>query len=77
MNLLDVLNIEFPQLPTTIDKRGRLMLYNNLCENIINFAKTNELTPAETCACIYDLLKCYLQKTWKIFLIYLNQQIFG
>ena len=40
MNLLDVLNIEFPQLPTTIDKRGRLMLYNNLCENIINFAKT-------------------------------------
>ncbi len=60
MNLLDVLNIEFPQLPTTIDKRGRLILYNNLCENIINFAKTNELTPAETCACIYDFAKMLL-----------------
>lgn len=57
LNILDVLNIECPQLPTNADKRGRLIFYNNLCENIFQFAEKYDLTPAETCACIYDFAK--------------------
>jgi len=54
MNVLDVLKISLPELPAKSDKRGRLLLYNEINKNIINFAKHNNLTPAETCACIYD-----------------------
>lgn len=61
INLLDALNIELPQVPTNTDKRGRLLFYNNLCENIFTFAKENELTPPEICACIYDFAKMLIQ----------------
>ncbi|WHF52127.1 type I restriction enzyme HsdR N-terminal domain-containing protein [Chryseobacterium gotjawalense] len=61
INLLDALNIELPQLPTSVDKRGRLLFYNNLCENIFKFAEDNELTPPEICACIYDFGKMLIQ----------------
>lgn len=61
INIFDALNIEFPQLPTSVDKRGRLLFYNNLCENIYKFAKENELTPPEICACIYDFAKMLIQ----------------
>jgi hypothetical protein len=54
MKILDVLNISMPELPAKSDKRGRLLLYNNLNTNITKFAKENNLTPEETCACIYD-----------------------
>ncbi|TAE38222.1 MAG: restriction endonuclease subunit R [Sphingobacteriales bacterium] len=54
MKILDVLEIPMPELPTKSDKRARLLLYNSLNENITKFAKNNNLTPEETCACIYD-----------------------
>jgi len=54
MKILDALDIPMPELPAKSDKRGRLLLYNDLNENIIKFAKENNLTPEETCACIYD-----------------------
>lgn len=54
MKILDVLDIPMPGLPAKTDKRGRLLLYNELNKNIANFAQTNNLSPEETCACIYD-----------------------
>lgn len=54
MKILDVLEIPIPELPAKSDKRGRLLLYNELCNNIFDFSKTYELTTEETCACIYD-----------------------
>ena len=54
MKIFDVLGIPMPQLPASTDKRGRLLLYNDICNNIFEFAKENNLTPEETCACIYD-----------------------
>lgn len=54
MKILDVLEIQMPKLPAKTDKRGRLLLYNELSDNIIRYAKENNLTPEETCACIYD-----------------------
>lgn len=54
MKILDVLNIPMPNLPSKSDKRGRLLLYSQINENIKLFARENGLTPAETCACLYD-----------------------
>ena len=54
MKILDVLEIPMPELPAKSDKRGRLLLYNELNKNITKFAVENNLTPEETCACIYD-----------------------
>jgi len=54
MRILDILDIPMPELPAKSDKRGRLLLYNDLNDNIIEFATRNDLTPEETCACIYD-----------------------
>lgn len=54
MKILDVLKIQIPDLPAKSDKRGRLLLYKELNNNIIHFAEENDLTPEETCACIYD-----------------------
>jgi hypothetical protein len=54
MKIFDVLEISLPQLPTKTDKRGRLLFYNDLCNEIFNFKKENGLTTEETCACIYD-----------------------
>lgn len=54
MKILDVLEIPMPQLPASTNKRGRLLFYNDLCDNILKFAEENNLTPEETCACIYD-----------------------
>lgn len=54
MKILDILEIPIPHLPANIDKRGRLLFYNELCENIFKFSRENNLTPEETCACLYD-----------------------
>ena len=54
MKILDVLEIPMPELPAKSDKRGRLLLYNGLNDNINKFSEDNNLTPEETCACIYD-----------------------
>jgi len=54
MKILDVLEIPLPELPAKTNKRGRLLLYNGLNENISKFAEENNLTKEETCACIYD-----------------------
>jgi hypothetical protein len=54
MKIFDVLEIPMPELPSKMDKRGRLLLYNDLNDRIIRFAKENNLIPSETCACIYD-----------------------
>jgi hypothetical protein len=62
MKILDVLDIPMPELPAKTDKRGRLLLYNNLNANIIQFAKENNLTPEETCACIYDFAFMLLEE---------------
>lgn len=54
MKILDVLQIPMPQIPMGADKRGRLIFYNQLCENIFTFSDANSLSSEETCACIYD-----------------------
>lgn len=54
IKILDVLNIKMPDLPVKSDKKGRLLLYNELNNNIKQFSKENDLTIEETCACIYD-----------------------
>ncbi|MFT4015885.1 MAG: hypothetical protein QM668_02885 [Agriterribacter sp.] len=54
MKVLDVLNIPMSELPAKHDKKGRLLLYNELNKSITKFSKENSLTREETCACIYD-----------------------
>jgi hypothetical protein len=54
MKICDVLEIPLPQLPARTDKRGRLLFYNDLCNEIFKFKEENSLTTEETCACIYD-----------------------
>lgn len=54
LKILDVLEIPLPPLPAKTDKKGRLLFYNDLNNNILKFLKENQLTPEETCACIYD-----------------------
>lgn len=62
MKTLDFLEIQIPELPAKSNKRGRLLLYNNLNENIKKFAKDNDLTPEETCACIYDFALMFIDE---------------
>ena len=54
LKILDVLEISLPSLPAKTDKRGRLLFYDDLNNEILRFARENDLTPEETCACIYD-----------------------
>ena len=61
MKILDVLGITLPDLPAKSDKRGRLLLYKNINKNITEFAKNNDLTPQETCACLYDFAFYFLK----------------
>ena len=51
---LDALEIPVPDFPVKSDKRGRLLLYNSLNNNITEFAEKYNLSREETCACIYD-----------------------
>lgn len=62
MKVLDVLDIPMPDLPSKSDKRGRLLLYNDLNKKITEFAASNNLTPEETCACIYDFAFMLLEE---------------
>ena len=62
MKILDVLEIPMPKLPVKSDKRGRLLFYNGLNENINKFSEENNLTPEETCACIYDFAFMLLEE---------------
>jgi hypothetical protein len=62
MKILDILEIPMPDLPAKSDKRGRLLLYNGLNENINKFAEENNLTPEEACACIYDFAFLLLEE---------------
>jgi hypothetical protein len=62
MKILDVLEIPMPELPAKSDKRGRMLLYNGLNENITKFAEENNLTPEEACACIYDFAFMLLEE---------------
>lgn len=62
IKILDALEIPMPSLPASTDKKGRLMFYNDLCENIFNFAEYHNLTPEETCACIYDFAIMLIDK---------------
>ncbi|MRI63875.1 restriction endonuclease subunit R [Ornithobacterium rhinotracheale] len=54
LKILDVLKIPMPELPAKTDKKGRFLLYSKINDELLNFAKKNNLTPEETCACIYD-----------------------
>ncbi|MBT0548540.1 restriction endonuclease subunit R [Riemerella anatipestifer] len=65
MKILDVLKIPIPDLPAKSDKRGRLLFYNELNHNIIDFAQENELTDEETCACLYDFSFLLMEETTK------------
>ncbi len=62
---LDILGIEIPEFPAKPDKRGRLLLYDELNRNIIQFAEENDLTREETCACIYDFASLLLEEDEK------------
>jgi hypothetical protein len=62
MKILDVLEIPMPQLPASTNKRGRLLLYNDLNANVMKFSRENNLTREETCACIYDFAFMLLEE---------------
>ncbi len=62
MRILDVLQIPIPELPPKADKRGRLLLYNDLLNNVVKFSEENNLTEEETCACIYDFAFMLLEE---------------
>jgi len=62
MKILDVLDIPLPELPAKSDKRGRLLLYNELNINIAKFAQENNLTKEETSACVYDFAFMLLEE---------------
>ncbi|HXH99171.1 MAG TPA: hypothetical protein VNI52_02800 [Sphingobacteriaceae bacterium] len=62
MRILDVLEIQIPKLPAKADKRGRLLLYNDLCNVIRKFGEESDLTSEETCACIYDFAFMLLEE---------------
>lgn len=63
MKTFDVLDIPIPELPSRADKRGRLLFYGDLSDNILNFGKENNLKIEETCACIYDFANMLLDET--------------
>lgn len=65
LRTLDILEISVPELPSKADKKGRLLLYNQINNNILSFAKEYKLSPSETCACIYDFSKVLLENTDK------------
>lgn len=65
IKILDVLDIPLPELPAKPDKRGRLLLYNDLNKNIAKFAEENKLRVEETCACIYDFAFMFLEESQK------------
>ncbi|MDG4949665.1 hypothetical protein NLM59_01900 [Weeksellaceae bacterium KMM 9724] len=54
IKIFDVLGIPFPELPSKVDKKERILYYNDLNEKIEKFANQYNLSPAETCACLYD-----------------------
>lgn len=62
MRIIDVLDIPMPDLPAKSNKKERLLLYNNLNKNITEFAKENNLSNAEICACIYDFAFMLLEE---------------
>ncbi len=65
LKILDVLDIPMPELPSKSDKRGRLLLYNELNKNISKFAENYNLTIEETCACVYDFALMLLEDQQK------------
>ncbi len=50
----NLIGIEIPDIPKTKDYREFLVYYFNICDVLIDFAKENNLSKAEICACIYD-----------------------
>ena len=50
----DVLGINLPPIPVSTNKRARLIFYLELCRQLAEFAGNYALSPAETCACLYD-----------------------
>lgn len=60
IKILDVLGIPMPALPGKADKKGRLLMYNEINRNIERFALENGLSPEETCACVYDFALMFL-----------------
>ncbi len=62
MKVLDVLQISIPKLPVKSDKRGRLLFYNELNDNILKFAHENQFKREEICACIYDFALMLLEE---------------
>lgn len=62
MKSCDILGIEIPPLPSSIDKKKRLMYYWILCDAFNKFQKDNNLSNAEFCACFYDYSQMLINK---------------
>lgn len=50
----DVLGIELPDIPNSIDKKKRVMYYYDLCKALNDFSVEYNLNAEELCACVYD-----------------------
>ena len=50
----DALGIGIPNIPNSVDKKGRVMYYFSLCDALYNFSVEYDLSAEELCACIYD-----------------------
>lgn len=50
----DILGLELPDLPNSTDRLGRVQYYYDLCEAVYDFSIEYDLSPEESCACIYD-----------------------
>lgn len=53
-NICIEFNIPIPALPKKSDWLKRAFYYIDLCESFLEFRKTNELSPSEFCAFLYD-----------------------
>ena len=47
------LEIDLPEYPKAKDYKGFMMWYYDFCEVLNDFQKTNKMTDAELCACLY------------------------
>ncbi len=50
----NLLGLELPDIPKQRDYREFFLYYFDVCDALVGFAKDNNLTQAELCACVYD-----------------------
>lgn len=58
----DILEIEIPNIPNDRDKKGKLLFFFEICNQIYEFAKSHKLSSEECCACLYDFATLFYEE---------------